>query len=492
MSTERYEKLNLERESDQKKVRVAAYCRVSTDQEDQANSFESQQRYFSRMIRQQPGWELFGIFADEGLSGTTTRKRTEFNRMISCARHGEIDLIITKEISRFARNTLDSISYTRELKRHGVGVYFMNDNINTLDGDSELRLAIMSSIAQEESRRTSERVKWGQKRQMEQGVVFGRSMLGYDIQNGTMVVNEDGARVVRLIFHKFVREGKGVHVICRELDEAGIKPMRGARWSESVVLRILRNEKYCGDLVQQKTYTPDFLSHDKKYNHGQVPFVILKDHHEPIVSRTAFQEANRILDNRSGSQRGKAKYSNRYPFSGKIKCGSCGSSYAARTKKQPDGSAVRYWRCLEASKNGRPRTSGSGTFLGCTGRSIRNEDALQIMALSLSQLDFDREKFAGFLIAAVKRAMSADGRGPQPGQIAAISDFIAALLSGTKQDAYFSAHLLDNMIVHTPQQIDVVIKQLPFTLRFKAAGNTSDASVPISVRSPFSSSKGME
>ena len=252
--------------------------------------------------------------------------------MIACAKNGELDLIVTKEISRFARNTLDSISYTRELKKLGVGVIFMNDNINTLDGDAELRLAIMSSIAQEESRRTSERVKWGQKRQMEQGVVFGRSMLGYDVTDGKMTVNPDGAEVVRLIFQKFVQEGKGTHVIARELREAGINPMRVKEWSNTVILRLLRNEKYCGDLVQKKTYTPDYLSHDKKYNKGQEEFVILKDHHEPIISRELFNEANRILDERSDSMKGKSKHSNRYPFSGKIKCGCCGSSYVARYK----------------------------------------------------------------------------------------------------------------------------------------------------------------
>ena len=178
----------------------------------------------------------------------------------------------------------------------------MNDNINTLDGDAELRLAIMSSIAQEESRKTSERVKWGQKRQMEQGVVFGRSMLGYDVEGGKMTINRDGAKVVRLIFHKFVNEGKGTHVIARELREEGINPMRVKEWSNTVILRVIRNEKYCGDLVQKKTYTPDFLSHEKKYNRGQEEFVIIKDHHEPIISRELFDEANRILDAKSLSQ----------------------------------------------------------------------------------------------------------------------------------------------------------------------------------------------
>lgn len=293
-----YEKLREDRKIMDRKKRVAAYCRVSTDHEDQENSFESQQRYFRRYIENHKDWELYRIFADEGLSGTTTKKRKEFNRMIECALHNEFDLILTKEVTRFARNTLDSIYYTRVLKKNGVGVIFMIDGINTLDGDAELRLSIMSSIAQDESQKTSERVKWGQKRQMEQGVVFGRDLLGYDVKNGKMTVNEEGAKIVRLIYHKFVDEHKGTHVIARELSEEGIDPMRIKRWSNSVILRVLRNEKYCGDLIQKKTYTPDFLTHEKKYNRGQEDFVILRDHHEPIISREMFEEAARILASR--------------------------------------------------------------------------------------------------------------------------------------------------------------------------------------------------
>lgn len=404
----RYERLNQERKHIDMKKRVAAYCRVSTDNEDQANSFESQQRYFRQYIERNPDWELYEIFADEGISGTNTKKRKEFNRMIACAKNGDFDLIITKEISRFARNTLDSIYYTRDLKKHGVGVIFMNDNINTLDGDAELRLAIMSSIAQEESRKTSERVKWGQKRQMEQGVVFGRSMLGYDVRDGKMYINEEGAKVVRLIFYKFVNEGKGTHVIARELREEGIEPMRVKEWQNTVILRVIRNEKYCGDLVQKKTYTPDFLSHEKKYNRGQEEFVIIKDHHEPIISRELFEEANRILDERSLSQEGKAKHSNRYLFSGKIKCGCCGSSYVARYKTRKDGSRYKAWRCNEAAKHGSPHIDKAGNQVGCTGLSIRNEEATHIMYLVTKSLKYNREKITNNLISIIESIISYD------------------------------------------------------------------------------------
>ena len=408
MPTLQYELLNQERKMQETKKKVAAYCRVSTDNEDQANSFESQQRYFRQYIERNPDWELYAIFADEGISGTNTKKRKEFNRMIECAKNGDFDLIITKEISRFARNTLDSIFYTRDLKKHGVGVIFMNDNINTLDGDAELRLAIMSSIAQEESRKTSERVKWGQKRQMEQGVVFGRSMLGYDVKDGKMTINEEGAKIVRLIFHKFVDEGKGTHVIARELREEGIEPMRVKEWQNTVILRVIRNEKYCGDLVQKKTYTPDFLSHEKKYNRGQEEFVIIKDHHEPIISRELFDKANRILDAKSLSQEGKAKHSNRYPFSGKIKCGRCGASYIARYKTRKDGSRYKAWRCYEAANHGRPHIDKAGNQVGCSGESIRNEDAIYLLYLVCRELKINRQKVVDNLTKTIDAVMRID------------------------------------------------------------------------------------
>lgn len=408
MSTLQYELLNQKRKMQETKKKVAVYCRVSTDNEDQANSFESQQRYFRLYIDRNPDWELYSIFADEGISGTNTKKRKEFNRMIECAKNGDFDLIITKEISRFARNTLDSIFYTRDLKKHGVGIIFLNDNINTLDGDSELRLSIMSSIAQEESRKTSERVKWGQKRRMEQGVVFGRSMLGYDVKDGKMTINEEGAKIVRLIFHKFVDEGKGTHVIARELREEGIEPMRVKEWQNTVILRVIRNEKYCGDLVQKKTFTPDFLSHEKKYNRGQEEFVIIKNHHEPIISRELFDKANRILDAKSLSQEGKAKHSNRYPFSGKIKCGQCGASYVARCKTRNDGSKYKAWRCYEGSKNGKKHIDKAGNQVGCSGASIRNEEVIHIMNLVCKQLTIDRQKISDNLIKIINKFILTD------------------------------------------------------------------------------------
>ena len=187
-------------------IRVASYCRVSTDHKDQINSFEAQQQFFREYIERCSDWELYRIYADKGITGTSTAKREAFNRMISDAHRGKFQIIITKEVSRFSRNILDTIRYTRELKTLNIAVLFMNDGINTMDPDAELRLSIMASIAQEESRKTSSRVVWGQTRQMEKGVVFGHSMLGYDVRNGHIMINPEGAEIVKWIFQKYAIE----------------------------------------------------------------------------------------------------------------------------------------------------------------------------------------------------------------------------------------------------------------------------------------------
>ena len=209
--------------------------------------------------------------------------------MIEDAENGKFDLVLTKEIARFARNTKDSLEYTRKLKKMGIGVLFTIDNINTFDTDGELRLTIMSALAQDESRRTSERVKWGQKRRMEQGVVFGREVFGYYLEKGVLTVNPEEAEVVKMIFHKYVAEGKGTHVIAKELYEQGITAKRNGRWSNTMILKILRNEKYVGDLAQKKTYTPDYLDHKKKYNKGEEEIIYIKDHHEAIIDRDTME-----------------------------------------------------------------------------------------------------------------------------------------------------------------------------------------------------------
>ena len=335
---------------------------------------------------------MYEVYADEGISGTSTKKRAQFNRMINDARMGKFKLIITKEVSRFSRNILDTISFTRELKALGVGVLFLNDGISTLEPDAELRLSIMGSIAQEESRKTSSRVKWGQTRQMERGVVFGTSMLGYDVKEGHLTVNTDGAEVIRLIFHKYGVEKKGTTVIARELREAGYKTYRGnTNWSNSHIVKILKNEKYVGDLVQKKTYTPDYLTHAKKYNHGEEELVCLTDHHEPIVSRELWNIVQAELQKRNRNGALGAGHSNRYIFSGKIKCGECGASFVSRYKRRKDGSKYRKWGCYAASDHA-GKQKQADDFQGCNiGRMIRDDAAMELLKQSIQSLQMDTD-----------------------------------------------------------------------------------------------------
>ncbi len=393
--------------------KIAVYCRVSTDKSDQTNSFLAQQSFFKKHIASNPHWELYEIFADEGITGTSTKKRSAFNRMIECAAHGDFDMIITKEISRFARNTLDSIYYTRELKRHGVGVIFLNDGINTLDGDAELRLSIMASLAQEESRRTSQRVKWGQRQRMAEGVVFGRSMLGYDVQNGRITVNEKGAEIVRLIFKKYAEEGKGATIIARELNEEGIKPLQSEQWSHTAILRILKNEKYCGDLVQQKTFTPDYLTHDKKINTGEADFVVIKDHHQPIIPREIFEKANKILSEKNNINSKEKSHSNRYPFSGKIVCGKCGSTYSLRKKKKDGIVVYKAWVCTESHKNGSVHFDKNGNSLGCSNNAINNDYLVEIMQFICRNLPLDKEKLECHLLSVISSISTENSEKPR-------------------------------------------------------------------------------
>ena len=356
------------------KLRVAAYARVSTEKDDQVNSLASQKSYFAGYVKSQSNMELSEIYFDEGISGTQTRKRVGFNRMIKDALSGKFNLILTKEVSRFARNTVDTLSYTRKLKEAGVGVIFTIDHIDTRDSDGELRLTIMASLAQEESRKTSERVKWGQQRRMEQGVVFGRDMLGYTVKNGVLSINIEEVPVVKAIFHKYTNEGKGVHVIAGELIQEGFRPKRNSVWSATVILRVLRNEKYVGDLCQKKTFTPDYLTHKKKYNRGEEEKIYIKEHHEAIIDRDLWDRTQAELERRSSSAHQRARHSNRYWCSGKICCGECGSRFVSRTKKLQTGT-YKAWRCYRAANHGVLKTDVEGKEIGCNNNSI-NEKAL--------------------------------------------------------------------------------------------------------------------
>lgn len=395
-------------------IKVASYCRVSTDKDDQANSFESQQRYFRAYIDRQPEWELYQVYADEGITGTSTKKRAAFNQMIADARMGKFELILTKEVSRFSRNILDTIAYTRELKALGVGVLFLNDGISTLEPDAELRLSIMGSIAQEESRKTSSRVKWGQTRRMEQGVVFGRSLLGYDVKDGRLTVNPEGAELVRLIFHKYGVEKKGTTVIARELREAGYRTHRGGiRWNGSCIVKLLKNEKYVGDLIQKKTITPDYLTHAKKANHGEEELVIIRDHHPPIIDRELWDVVQEELKKRNRNGALGAGHSNRYIFSGKIKCGECGASFVSRQRKRKDGSLSRRWSCYSAVNEGGIHVDPQGNRVGCDVRmALRDEVAMDMLRQALRTLRLDS---GGLIDSVTAIALEAIRAGEQSG-----------------------------------------------------------------------------
>ena len=390
---------------------VAVYTRVSTDKEDQANSLETQKHFFESKIKENENWQLYKIYTDEGVSGTSTEKRNAFNAMIHDAELGRFDLILTKEVSRFARNTVDVLNYTRELKKIGVGVYFLNDSINTLDNDGELRLSIMSSIAQEESRKTSERVKFGQHERMKQGVVFGRDMLGYDVRGGKLYLNDEGAEVVKKIFNKYTVEGKGTHVIARELTNEGILSLNpdgsvknGHSWSAGTIIKILRNEKYVGDLCQHKTITTSCLTHKKKYNRGEQDFVYIRDHHPDIaiIDRDLWDRTQAELERRKMTDEQRQKYSNRYWASGKIFCGECGDSYIHNMLRRKDGSQYSTWKCFTNNHYGHKKVV-KGKTIGCDSFVLNGQVLNVCMDYILSFILKDKE----ILIKRMKREIKA-------------------------------------------------------------------------------------
>lgn len=386
-------------------LKVAAYCRVSTDADDQVNSLLSQKIYFNDYIQGNKDWKLVDIYADEGISGTQAKKRPEFMRMIRDAESKKIELILTKEISRFARNTMDSLQYTRQLKSIGVGVIFINDNINTLDADAELRLTIMSSIAQEEVRKTSDRVKWGQKRRMEQGVVFGNGVYGFHLNGGQLSINEEEAKVVRLIYHKFLTEGKGTHIIARELREEGYQSKKKKEWSSVNILNIIRNEKYCGDLLQKKEYTPDYLDHRKIKNSGVEEKVYLRNHHEAIIDRDTWEKAQAELARRSPSKEVVARYSNRYWCSGKVKCGCCGSRYIQKTNQRKYG-VYRYLVCHSQSRHGSPKTDQYGNEIGCDNINVNYKTLIFCMEYAVNFVAKSSESIIMDVMSTIRQAQA--------------------------------------------------------------------------------------
>ncbi len=335
------------------KRKVAAYCRVSTDSDEQLGSYKSQKTHYENMIANNENWELVDIYSDFAKSGTGTKNRPEFLRMISDAENGLIDLIITKSISRFARNTLDTVGYARSLKQKGIEILFESENIKTLSSESESMLAILSSVAQSESESVSKNTKAGLKMKAKQGKVIGfSSCVGYRFNTETkkIEIEEKMAEVVRLIFDLYTG-GLGTYQISKELKRREIKTLKGKdNWSTSTISDILKNEKYVGDLLTGKTYTLDAISKKRCQNLGEEAMFLVKDNHEPIVSREVFEKAQEILSKRvKNENKQDKKYSMEYPFSSIMTCQYCGNSYIRCNRKIKAG-YVKTWKCKTVVK----------------------------------------------------------------------------------------------------------------------------------------------
>jgi len=335
------------------KRRVAAYARVSTDSDEQFTSFEAQVDYYTRQINANPDWTMVEVYTDEGISGTNTKKREGFNRMISDALLGKIDLIITKSISRFARNTVDTLTAVRQLKDKGVEVFFEKENIYTMDSKGELLITIMSSLAQEESRSISENVAWGKRAKCEEGKVYlpYKQFLGYEKgPDGQPQIVAEQAKTVRLIYALFL-EGLMPSGVAKRLEAIRIlSPAGKQRWQPGTVESILTNEKYKGDALLQKTFCVDFLTKKMKRNEGELPQYYVEQSHPAIVSPEVFDEVQQEL-----KRRREARYIGRSGcFSSKIICGECGSYYGRKVWHSNDKYRTVIWRCQHKYDNGEP------------------------------------------------------------------------------------------------------------------------------------------
>lgn len=344
-------------------LRVAAYCRVSTDSEDQLNSYNSQKAYYTDLIQKNGEWIFAGIYADEAITGTQVTKREDFQRMINDCMNGEIDMLITKSISRFARNTLDTLKYVRMLKEKNIAVYFEDEKINTLTMDGELLLVVLSSVAQQEVENISANVKKGLKMKMKRGELVGfQGCLGYDYhpEDKSITVNEEEAEIVRYIFNRYI-EGAGGSVIGQELENLGHLTKYGnSTWVPTTVLGIIKNEKYKGDILLGKTFTVDPISKRRLENMGEEDQFYIRNHHEPIVSEEVFDKAQEILNRRS-KNRGKIgdgnskreKYSRKYAFSCLLECGFCGGTLTRRRWHSGTEYNKVIWQCVTSTKKGK-------------------------------------------------------------------------------------------------------------------------------------------
>ena len=339
-----------------RQLRVAAYCRVSTEEEEQQSSYEAQCTYYTDKIMTNPEWTMAGIFADEGISGTSTKNRDDFNRMIRRCRQKKIDLILTKSISRFARNTLDSLKYIRALKGMGIGIIFEKENINTLETDTELIITFMSAFAQSESESISANVRWGKRQAMKEGKasVNFKKLYGYYLDDeGNPQVNSDQAEAIRSIYDQYL-QGASLRMIKLSLEGKAVpNPAGGAKWDISQIRSILGNEKYCGDVLMQKTFTQDCINKKVIKNTGQLPMYLIQNNHPAIVSREIYQAVQAEKTRRSASaspskkmsSTGRSCYASKFALSERLVCGECGTLYRRCTWKR-NGKTRIVWRCV--------------------------------------------------------------------------------------------------------------------------------------------------
>lgn len=352
-------------------LRVAAYCRVSTELEEQQNNYQVQIAYYTDLINKKKEWTLAGIFADEGISGTQTKKRTEFNRMIRMCKNKKIDLVITKSISRFARNTVDCLEYVRQLKDLGIGVIFEKENINTLTMTSEFMISLYGSFAQAESESISKNVSWGKEKACREGKVQFqyKYLLGYKKgADGKPEIVPEEAEIVRLIYNLFL-DGYSLSNIKKVLESKEFLTSTGKKiWNVSHIQSILKNEKYVGDALLQKTFTSDCITHKVVKNHGERPMYLVTNHHDPIIDRDTYNRVRQELARRNSKRKisdktitEQGKYSGKYALTELLICGKCGTPYrrttwAARGKKQI------VWRCISRLEHGKKYCPDSPTI----------------------------------------------------------------------------------------------------------------------------------
>lgn len=379
--------------------KVATYCRVSTSSEDQINSFERQMQMYNDEIMLHDDWEIYRSYYDKGLSGTEVLNRPGFLEMKEAGLNREYDILITREVSRLSRNIQHFYEFVRPLVKKGIHILFLDDEVDSDMPDFETRVASLISHAQDESRKTSQRVKRGQKIAMQNGSVFGNSMLGYDLRDTKLYINIKGAQTVRHIFDMYVNKDMGIRQIKRELEKENISTMKNnSTWSIKSIYSILRNEKYCGDIVQGKTYTTDYLTHERKWNNGRR--IEIKNHHEPIISREMWEEAQNQL--KASSPKISRDNSKRHIMSGKIKCSECGKSFVSRTRKNRDGTFLKAWRCSTANTEGGKQLNGTGCS---NGKQLRDDVAMDMIYQVLGTLKIDKKYVLQNLLHVIRKSL---------------------------------------------------------------------------------------